>query len=292
MFENFETHRIPVPGATIHVRTAGRGEPLLLLHGFPQTHAMWHRLGPALARGHRVVVADLRGYGESTADSEDFSFRAMAADMVAVMRHLGHESFHVVAHDRGARTAHRMTLDAPDAVRSVALLDILPTPTVWELMDDWLAIRYYHWLFLAQPAPMPQGLISAEPLTFLHATLGGLSGTPGSLDTFDPEALVAYEAAARNPSVVAAWCADYAAAAGVDREHDDADRGTSRDLPALLLWGSNGVVGAQTDPLEAWRPWLPRITGRAVPTGHFMVEERPDEVLAEIQEHLAAAAQN
>lgn len=286
MFEGFTEHTVDVGGATIHARAGGEGPALLLLHGYPQTHAMWHDLAPRLAESYAVVAADLRGYGDSRSRDGDFTFRAMAADMVALMGELGHEEFHVVAHDRGARTAHRMILDHPERVRSIALLDILPTLTVWDLMDAWLARRYYHWTFLAQPAPMPQTLIDGDPVGFLHASLGGLSGP---LETFAPEALAAYERAARDPEVVAAWCADYTAAAGVDLEHDRADLGRACDVSALLLWGSKGVVGAQTDPLEAWRPWLPRIHGRAVEAGHFLVEERPEEVHAEIRAHLDAA---
>ena len=286
MFEGFRRHTVEVEGARIHARVGGDGPPVLLLHGYPQTHAMWHGIAPRLGEAFTVVAADLRGYGDSRALDGDFTFRAMAADMVQLMVELGHETFHVVAHDRGARTAHRLVLDHPARVLSLAILDILPTLTVWELMDAWLARRYYHWTFLAQPAPMPQTLISSDPVGFLHASLGGLSGP---LETFAPEALAAYERAARDPEVVAAWCADYTAAAGVDLEHDRADLGRTSDVPALLLWGSRGVVGAQTDPLEAWRPWLPRVRGRAVTAGHFLVEERTEEVLGELRAHLDAA---
>jgi len=286
LFPGFETRSFDTGEAEIFARIGGSGPPVALLHGYPQTHAMWHRVAGDLAADHLVVAPDLRGYGDSLALDGDYSFRAMARDMVAVMAALGHDSFHVVSHDRGARTAHRMLLDSADRVASVVLLDILPTLDVWRLMDRWLAMRYFHWLFLAQPGDMPRRLISQDPITFLHATLAGLAG---SLDVFDPEALAEYERAARNPSVVAAWCGDYAAGATVDPEHDRQDLGRTRSLPSLLLWGEHGVVGARTDPVTAWRAWLPDITGRPVDAGHFLVEERPDVVLPALRNHLGRA---
>ncbi|GEL19635.1 alpha/beta fold hydrolase [Pseudonocardia asaccharolytica] len=287
MFAGFHPHDVEVEGAVIRARVGGDGTPLLLLHGYPQTHAMWHPVAAQLARTHTVVATDLRGYGDSKAHNEDFTFRTMANDQVRVMDRLGFATFDVVAHDRGARTAHRMALDHPRRVASVALLDILPTLDVWRLMDSWLALRYYHWLFLAQPGDMPRRMICHDPVLFLHAALGGLGGP---LDVFAPEALAAYEEAARNPEVVKAWCLDYTAAAGPDREHDEADRGRTIDVPALILWGTRGVVGAQCDPLDAWRAHFPRAIGRSIDAGHFLVEERPDEVLAAVTEHLDGAA--
>ncbi|WP_294932220.1 alpha/beta hydrolase [uncultured Paracoccus sp.] len=286
MFQGFDEADIPVEGATIRARVGGSGAPLLLLHGYPQTHAMWHRIAGRLARSHRVVVPDLRGYGDSTAQDGDFSFRAMARDQVAVMRHLGHARYHVVAHDRGARAAHRMVLDHAQAVQSVALLDILPTLEVWRTMDDRLARRYYHWLFLSQPGEMPRQLINGDPVMFLHSALSGLSGPPGM---FAPEALAEYERAARNPAVVAAWCGDYTAAATVDLEHDRADLGRTSPIPCLVLWGGRGALACHRDPLGAWRTWFPHAQGHALDAGHFLAEERPDEVLAAIEDHLNAA---
>lgn len=276
---------VAVPGAVIRARTGGSGPPLLLLHGYPQTHAMWHGVVDDLASDHTVVVPDLRGYGASRVLDGDFSFRAMARDQAAIMTHLGHETFQVVAHDRGARAAHRLVLDHPRRVRSVALLDILPTLDTWVRMDADLAMRYYHWAFLAQGGGLPERLITADPVAFLHASLAGLSGPP---DLFDPRALRAYEEAARLPSVVAAWCGDYAAAATTDREHDRADVGRPVDVPALVLWGAKGVLDSLGDPLEIWRPWLPQVTGGSVAAGHFLVEECPAEFLARVRPHLAA----
>lgn len=283
MFEGFTGLDVRVSGASIRGLLGGVGDPVLLLHGYPQTHAMWHPLADDLARDHAVVAADLRGYGDSVAYGDDFSFRAMAMDQVEMMNQLGHEQFHVVGHDRGARVAHRMMLDHPGAVRSVAMLDILPTLEVWRTMDAWLARRYYHWLFLAQPGEMPRRLISNDPLLFLHSALGGLGG---SLETFHPDALRAYERAAQDPSVVSAWCQDYTAAATVDLEHDRADLGRTSEIPTLILWGSNGVVAARGNPLDAWRSWCPNATGHAIEAGHFLVEEQPDAVLSAVRAHL------
>lgn len=286
MFAQFETQSFDVASARIHARVGGEGPPLLLLHGFPQTHVMWHVIADQLAEQYQVVVPDLRGYGDSVAHDGDFTFRAMAADQVAVMRALGHDRFHVVSHDRGARTAHRMVLDYPEAVQSVALMDILPTLDVWRTMDDWLAKKYYHWTFLAQPGGMPQALINSDPVLYMRSALVGLSGDVGM---FHPEAMAAYEAAARKPSVVDAWCGDYAAGAAVDLEHDRADEGRRFDMPCLILWGTKGAITHHVDPLEAWRVWFPNAVGQGVEAGHFLIEERPEEVLAAVLGHLEGA---
>ncbi|MEM6940776.1 MAG: alpha/beta hydrolase [Pseudomonadota bacterium] len=287
MFAGFKSVDIGVSGALIHARVGGIGPPLLLLHGYPQTHLMWHPLAAQLAARFTVIASDLRGYGASEATSGDMSFRAMAADQVALMRELGHARFHVLAHDRGARTAHRMVFDHPGNVRSVVLLDILPTLDVWRTMDDHLAMRYFHWLFLAQPGDMPQKLISGDPIRYLHAALKGLSG---DIETFDPAALAAYEEAARKPSVVAAWCADYTAAAGIDLEHDRANLGQTSDIPCHVLWGGKGVVAHQIDPLAVWQAWFPKARGAPIDAGHFLVEERPSAVLQALKPHLADIA--
>lgn len=282
----------PGGAARISGRVGGSGPPVVLLHGYPQSGAMWHAVATALARERTVVVPDLRGYGASLMREEApgsaveaMSFRSMAADVLAVMARRGHGRFDVVGHDRGARTAHRLALDSPAAVRSVALLDILPTLAVWAEMDGWLARRYFHWTFLIQGGGLPERLIGADPLAWLHHAFGALGGTAG----MHPEALAEYDAAALRPSVVRAWCADYRAAAGVDLAHDRADLGRALDLPTLVLWGEHGVVGARTDPIATWRAWFPQAVGGAVPTGHFLAEERPDLVLEALGPHLAAA---
>lgn len=285
MFRKFETMEVEVEGARIHARVGGVGEPLLLLHGYPQTHFMWHDLADELAEQFFVVIPDLRGYGDSLCHDGDFTFRAMAKDQVELLRSLGHDSFHVVAHDRGARTAHRMVLDAPEAVRSILIMDILPTLDVWETMDAFLAKRYYHWTFLAQPGGMPEALVNKDPVLFMQSAFRGLSG---SLDAFHPEALAEYERAAIKPSVVAAWCGDYAAGADEDLVHDRADLGRTSDIPCLILWGSNGVVAHHISPLAAWQNWFPNALGQSVEAGHFLVEERPEEVLNHISAHLSS----
>lgn len=286
MFHGFVERSFDVEGAVIHAKVGGEGPPLLLLHGFPQTHIMWHVIAEDLAKEYQVIVPDLRGYGDSTAEYGGLSFRVMAADHVAVMRKLGHTRFHVVSHDRGARTAHRMVLDHPEAVLSVALMDILPTLDVWRTMDDWLAKKYYHWTFLAQPGGMPQALINSDPVMYLRSALVGLSG---DLAMFHPEALAAYEAAARKPSVVDAWCRDYATGAGVDLEHDRIDEGRQLDLPCLILWGTKGAITHHVDPLETWKVWFPNASGHEINAGHFLVEERPQEVLTAVRSHLQTA---
>lgn len=286
MFRGFDEIDVALPNATIHARVGGEGAPLLLLHGYPQTHVMWHTIAEELAQSYRVIVPDLRGYGDSIAKDDNFTFRAMAQDQVSLMEHLGHLSFHVISHDRGARTAHRMALDHPNAVQSVALLDILPTLDVWRTMDDWLATRYYHWTFLAQPGEMPRRLISYNPILFLHSALLGLSG---SKELFDKQALAEYERAASKPDVVAAWCGDYSAAATLDLEHDRANMGETSQIPCLVLWGSKGVVDHHIDPVEAWQAWFPNATGHAIEAGHFLVEERSEDVLEALLNHLKAA---
>lgn len=287
MFAGFDTIDIDVPGGCIHARTGGQGEPLLLLHGWPHTHVLWHELAPRLAEQYRVVVPDLRGYGDSRCHDGDYTFRAMAADQVGLMGALGHESFHVVAHDRGARATHRLVLDHPGAARSVALLDILPTLTVWETMDAGLATANYHWLFLALPDDTARLLINSAPVEFLHHVLRRQSGT-GELDIHAAEALAAYEAAARLPSVVEAWCGDYTAGATVDPEHDRADIGRTSEVPALILWGSRGVVDMHRDPLEVWRTHFSQATGQALDAGHNLVEELPERTLDLVLGHLHA----
>ncbi|MFY0407226.1 alpha/beta fold hydrolase [Solicola sp. PLA-1-18] len=284
LFEHLDVVDLDLGGTTVHARSGAGHDPVLLLHGWPQTHAMWHQVASSVAPDHAVVVPDLRGYGASRTTGDDRTFRAMASDVVALMDHLGHDRFHVVGHDRGARTAHRLALDHPGRVASVMLLDVLPTLDVWRLMDSWLALRYYHWTFLAQPGGLPERLIGGDPVTYLHQALGALGAGP---DVLDPRALAAYEEAARDPAVVHGWCADYRAAAHEDREHDAADLGRTVDVPATVVWGAKGVVGAQEDPLERWRRWFPRATGTSVDAGHFMVEERPDLLVPLVLEHLA-----
>jgi len=283
MFDGFARRRFAVRSTTINAVVGGSGPPLLLLHGYPQSLAMWHELAPRLAETHTVVAADLRGYGDSPAPPDgDHSFRAMAADQVAVMAALGFAHFAVVGHDRGARTAHRMALDHAEVLDRVAVLDIVPTRYVLEHVDRRLASRYYHWFFLSQPADLPERLIAGDPIRYLHSALGGW-GT--GLDAYAPEALAEYERCF-DATTIHSSCEDYRAALGVDQEHDEADRDRRVAAPVLVLWGANGVVGALHEPLEVWAEYAGDIRGQALDAGHFLVEERPAETVAALRDFL------
>ena len=286
MFPGFAAADVGTPdGARIHVRTAGSGPPVLLLHGYPQTSAMWHLVAPALAERHTVVVADLRGYGDSTAPPDAgpaaFGKRAMAADQVAVMAALGFDRFAVVGHDRGARCAYRLALDHPEAVTALAVLDILPTADVFARVDAAFARSAWHWFFLAQPGDLPERLIAADPDAFFGRGTGA----------FAPHALAAYRAAWRRPEVMHAMCQDYRAGATVDVADDEADRGRRRiGCPTLVLWGSRGPLGRTPDVLDVWRQWAPDVRGRELDCGHHLAEERPAETLGELLQLLALEA--
>ena len=280
MFAGFSDERIDVGGGVaIRARVAGEGRPVLLLHGYPQTHACWHRVAPLLvAAGFRVVAADLRGYGDSSkpassADHAAYSKRAMAADQVAVMRALGHDRFAVAGHDRGGRVVHRMALDHPGAVRRLAVLDIAPTATMYARTDMAFATGYYHWFFLIQPAPLPERLIGADPEFYLRRKLAAWDRGP---DTFAPEAFAEYLRCFGDPASIAATCEDYRAAATIDLEHDVADAGRTVAAPLLALWGEHGLVGRSYDVLATWREKAVDVRGHALPTGHYLPEEAPD----------------
>lgn len=292
MFPGFENVAVRVGEAVINVRYAGSGPPVLLLHGFPQTSAMWHRVAPGLARDHTVVVADLRGYGDSSrppagADHAGYSFRAMAADQVAVMRSLGHERFALVGHDRGARVSHRLALDHAAAVSRLVLIDILPTLHVYENVDRALATAYYHWFFYLQPEPVPERLIAADPTGYLHSLLGGWGS---GLSAFDPAAVAEYERCFADADARHAMLEDYRAAATVDLEHDRADLDRRVEAPTLIMWGGRGVVGNRpVDPLTVWRERIADVRGAVVDAGHFLVEERPQESLDVLTDFLRDA---
>lgn len=289
LFDGFEQHRIATEGAEINVRVGGSGPALLLLHGFPQTHTMWHGLAPSLAATHTVVLADLRGYGDSSKppngdDHAGYSFRAMAADQVEVMRTLGHRSFSVISHDRGARVTQRMALDHPSAVERLAMLDIVPTRHVYNHTDKKLATAYYHWFFLIQKEDLPERLIGNDPTYYLHSALGSFGG---DLSMYAPEALAEYERCIQDPATLHAMCEDYRAGASIDLKHDEADSSRKIDQPTLILWGEKGAVGALYEPLRVWRDYASDVRGRAIANaGHFLVEEQPQEVLAEIRAFL------
>lgn len=271
-----------VNGTHIAARVAGEGPPLLLLHGHPQTSAMWHRVWPALTARYTCVAADLRGYGDSgkpeaTPDHSAHSKRAIASDMVAVMQALGHERFKVLAHDRGARVAHRLALDHPDRVERMMLLDIAPTLDMYEGTTRAFAQAYYHWFWLIQPAPMPETMIGRDPVFYVRAIMGG---RPGGLAIFDPRALAEYERCAALPGLPVGICEDYRASATIDLEYDRQDRAAGNRLrcPLLVLWGARGAVGRNFDVLALWRNVAQDVQGRAIDSAHYLAEERPDEI--------------
>jgi haloacetate dehalogenase len=289
LFRGFERRRIRTSGATINLVHAGDGPPLLLLHGYPETHAMWHKVAPKLARRYSVVCPDLRGYGDSSKpkglpDHSNYSKRAMAQDMAEVMSALGHASFHVAGHDRGARVAHRLARDHGKRVRSLTVLDISPTLTMYEATDKPFATAYYHWFFLIQKPPLPETLLAGHVPWYI---LGRIGRSPGGLKHFSKAVQREYVRAFRNPRTIHATCEDYRAAATIDLEHDRRDRGRKLAMPVQVLWGKYGVIERMFDPLRDWRQVARNVSGRALPCGHFLPEEAPRETLAEIDRFVA-----
>ena len=290
MFEGFKSHLIVSNGVSISAVSAGHGPAVLLLHGFPQTKALWSQIAPELARDHTVVVADLRGYGDSgkpmpLPDAANYSFREMALDMVGVMQSLGHEKFHLIGHDRGARVAHRLTQDHSERVQTLALLDIVPTHTVFHKVDRHLAKAYWHWFLLSQPAPFPENTILSDPDRFFEVCLTGW-GKAG-LSTFPADALADYRQHWRDPDCIAGMCADYRAAALVDILHDEADFGRKIAQPTLIYYGADGVMGRMFDMGAEWAPFAENTTVQSCPGGHFFVDEHPAEVAAVLGRHLS-----
>ncbi len=284
-FDGFAQARLTVGEVTLRVRSGGAGPPLLLLHGYPETHLMWGGIAGQLAREFTVVAPDLRGYGDSSKPPtvpghETYGKRAMAADGVALMRQLGFDRFDVVGHDRGGRAAYRMALDSPDAVRRVTVMDVVPTGEVWARADARMALGYWHWAFLALPEPIPERLIAPDPeFFFLDAEFGG------AVRGFRPAAVADYVRCLRDPAVVHAVCEDYRAGATCDRDDDDADRAAGRRIacPLQVLWAGRGALAAWYDTLAVWREWADDVTGEALDCGHFLAEERPAETLAAIR---------
>ncbi|HEV7705906.1 MAG TPA: alpha/beta hydrolase [Gemmatimonadaceae bacterium] len=292
MMDGFETREIQTGETSIFVRSSGSGAPLLLLHGFPQTHLMWRGVAPRLAREFTVVCPDLRGYGRSgcptsDADSSPYSKRAMARDMIAVMQQLGFSRFAVAGHDRGGRVAYRMALDHPEAISRLAVLDILPTSTVWERADARFALAYWPWALLAQPAPLPERILASAPEAVVANALEQW-GTSASV--FPPEIRAAYVDALRDPAHVHAICEEYRAAATLDRQHDEADLANGRRIgcPLLALWSANSALDTwyegEGGPLALWRLWAGDVQGQALPGGHFFPEEAPEATAAALRE--------
>ncbi|HTK61318.1 MAG TPA: alpha/beta hydrolase [Pseudonocardia sp.] len=297
MIEGFAERDIEVgDGLTIRALVGGEGPPLLLLHGYPQTHAMWHLVAPALARTHTVVATDLRGYGDSSKPAGDeahtrYSKRAMADDQVAVMHALGFDRFAVVGHDRGARVAHRMCLDHPARVSRAAVLDIVPTRHMFGTADKAFGMTYYHWFFLAQPYDLPERLIGSDPEYYIRRKMAQWSGVSDVSEVFAPDAFAEYLRCFTDPATIHASCEDYRAAATIDLEHDDVDvhKGRRIHCPLLVLWGAKGFIARQYDPLEVWRQYADDVVGGvAVDSGHFLAEEAPEQTLAALEKFLRA----
>ena len=288
MFAGFTHKRLRANGVEINTLFKGSGPPLLLLHGYPQSHLIWHRTAPELAKHYTVVVTDLRGYGESEKlvgleDHSNYSKREMARDQVEVMRQLGFNSFYLCGHDRGARVSHRLAVDHPAAVKRVMLLDISPTLAMYEQTTMDFARAYWWWFFLIQPAPFPESMIAAAPETYLQKKIGwGYAG----MSAFTAETYAAYLSYVSDPATMHAMCEDYRAAASIDLEHDRADRTAGKKItcPVSVIWGEHGVVNRCFKPIEDWQRVANDVRGRTLPCGHYIPEEVPEALLAEMTE--------
>jgi haloacetate dehalogenase len=294
MFEHFKRFRVPVTGGLddveIHGVIGGNGPPLLLLHGYPQSHVIWHRVAQPLAERFTVIATDLRGYGASSKpkgrdDHANYAKREMARDQVEVMRQLGFTSFYLCGHDRGGRVSHRLAVDHPDAVRKLVLLDIAPTLSMYEQTSMDFARSYWWWFFLIQPTPFPESMVAAAPETYLRKKIGwGHAG----LKPFTAEAYAAYLSYVSDPATMHGMCEDYRAAASIDLEHDRADREAGKKIacPTLALWGEFGVVNRCFTPLADWQRVAMNVSGRTVPCGHYIPEEVPEELVRALSEFL------
>jgi haloacetate dehalogenase len=287
-FPGFEPFRIETSGATINGVKGGKGPPVLLLHGWPQTLAEWHVVAPLLAKDFTVIATDLRGYGDSSKPADGtnhsgYSKREMARDQVEVMEKLGHTRFALVGHDRGGRVAHRLTIDHAEHVTRLAVLDIVPTLKVYSSVTKQLATAYYHWFFLIQPAPFPETLINSNAEFFLRRMFGGMIGK-----TMPQEIYEEYLRAFKNPATIHAMCEDYRAAAGIDLEHDEADLANKIKCPVLTLWGAKGAMHSLFDVMATWRERATNVSGKAVPGGHWLPEEIPQEIYQELRTFLSA----
>ncbi len=290
MLDNFEQTQIDSSRATIHLIKKGDRFPLLLLHGYPQTHVMWHKIAPRLAEDFTVVAPDLRGYGDSSKpedgpDHYNYSKRAMAQDLVEVMDKLGYQEFFVAGHDRGGRVAHRMALDHPQRVKKLAVLDIAPTYKMYMSTDKAFATAYYHWFFLIQPYDLPERLIGSQPEYYLRRCLASWSADPAA---FAAEAVAEYIRCFSNPATIHASCEDYRAASTVDLQHDEADLDQKVACPLLALWSERGVVGRRYNVLETWRERANDVRGKALSGGHFLPEEAPEETYEALREFLVS----
>ncbi|MEW6642575.1 MAG: alpha/beta hydrolase [Pseudomonadota bacterium] len=282
LFPTFASEWISTSRGRIFARIGGDGPPLMLLHGYPQTHVMWHKVAPQLAGRFKLIIPDLPGYGWSDVPKTDaehipFTKRAMAQAMIEVMDKLGHAQFMLAGHDRGGRVTYRLALDHPGRLSKLATLDILPTYDYWAKMDRAFGLRAYHWLFLAQPYPLPEKLIQSDPDGYFGAIFQGWAKKDAA-NSFDPRAVAHYLAALRDPLRIHAACEDYRAGAYADLDHDTADRNAGKKItaPLLALWGAAGFAGAAGTPLDVWRAWATNVSGSPIDAGHFLCEEKPD----------------
>ena len=291
MFEGFDRKKIDVGDVTINCVYGGQGDPVLLLHGYPQNLSEWARLAPLLAANYRVVCPDLRGYGDSSKphgapDHSNYSFRAMAADQVAVMKALGHERFHVVGHDRGGRVAHRMALDWPNQVRSLTALDLVPTHALYMQTNKKIAATYWQWYFLPLPAPFPERLIGADPDHYFENCLSSVGGK--ALDSFDADMLAEYRRCWRDPAMIHASCCDYRAGASIDLVHDEADLQVKLACPVLVVWGANGLMCQLMDIEAVWRARCADVRVGQAPGGHWFPEHSPTETAAALTDFFSS----
>ena len=288
MFEGFERRQIEAGGTTINLVKGGNGPPLLLLHGYPQTHTIWHKIAPRLAEEFTVVAADLRGYGDSGKPHGDaehlaYSKRSMAQDQVEVMEQLGFDSFFLVAHDRGARVSHRLTKDHPQRVRKLALLDIIPTHRMFQVVNKEMATNTYHWFFLIQPYDFPERVIGADPDYFIRSRFQRVNN---AATVFPPEAIEEYVRCFSDPAAIHGTCEDYRAGASIDLVHDEADLEQKVTCPLLALWSATGYMGRTQDVLQVWWDYATDVRGHSLSCGHYLAEEMPEETYAAIREFL------
>lgn len=285
MLDSFKQQIICTTTAKINTFVGGKGYPLLLLHGYPQNHYMWHKICDRLLQNFTIVITDLRGYGDSeklpvTPDSHNYSKRAMAQDQVEVMASLGYDQFYLVGHDRGARVAYRLTLDNPQKVQKLALLDIVPTYQLYTTTDKEFATAYYHWFFLIQPHPFPETLINSNPEYFLRHCLQSWSKIENS---FTEKAIKEYLRCWNNPETINSTCEDYRASAGIDLIHDKEDINKQITCPLLVLWGNKGIIGKKYDVINSWKERAIKVTGKGIGCGHFIAEEAPEETYLALQ---------
>ncbi|VEP13716.1 Haloacetate dehalogenase H-1 [Hyella patelloides LEGE 07179] len=288
MLANFKQQIITTTQAKINTFIGGEGYPLLLLHGYPQNYYMWHKIYDRLSQEFTIIITDLRGYGNSeklpvTPDSRNYSKRVMAKDQVEVMSSLGYDRFYLVGHDRGARVAHRLTLDHPQRVQKLALLDIVPTYQLYTTTDREFATAYYHWFFLIQPHPFPENLINSNPEYFLRYCLQSWSRVKGA---FTEKAFKEYLRCFSNPETVNSTCEDYRASAGIDLIHDREDLDKKITCPLLVLWGARGIIGKKYDVIASWQERAINVTGKEINCGHFLAEEAPEKTYLALQEFL------